>query len=279
MPRLRKAFYVSCHYMTIQETISRLTIDLWDNIALSEQLKTKYGEETISNILLLELAKLRNYNVRIIQTPKDKEKVKGTDWEWFIGSQAYGWTRFAVQAKKGDPKNNGYYNCLGHIVDSERQIDILKRFAKANNAIPLYTFYNHVKNANEADHWHCKQPYSQKLLGWTITSIENVESALATRGGRDFDSIHKKTQTLPTKCLFECPIFLQKFQDKSLTNEKVTFFNTEVTKLQSLPGVLINQRDIMIINDYPEELYNTQIEIYPERIAIFDIGNNIDNGS
>jgi len=66
--------------MTIQQTISKLTLEIWENIYFANQLNTKYGEETISDVLLLELARLKNYNLRILQTPKDKEKYKGTDW-------------------------------------------------------------------------------------------------------------------------------------------------------------------------------------------------------
>ena len=264
--------------MTIQQTISKLTTDVWENINLADKLNTKYGEETISDILLLELARLKNYNLRIIQTPKDKEKYKGTDWEWFIGSQSYGWTRYAIQAKKADPANNGYYSCLGHKVDTELQIDILKRYSTANNAVPLYCFYNHYPKATEKDHWHCKKDYDQKLLGWTITTIKNVETALSTHGCRNFNFIHTQKETLPTRCLFDCPILIKQYQDKSLVDKKITLFDTEVNKIRSIPSFLIEQRDITSIDSFPEELYNRQIEIYPKRIAIFDLGSDENYG-
>lgn len=265
--------------MTIQQTINNLTIDVWDNIGLSNRLHTKYGEETISDILLLELAKLRNYNLRIIQTPKDREKYKGTDWEWFIGSQSYGWIRFAIQAKKADPNSkNGDYSCLKHTVGTEEQIDILKRYSKANNAVPLYCLYNHYSKANEPDHWHCKRIFEQKLLGWTITAIRNVETALTTHGCRNFEFMHKQKETLPTKCLFDCPVLIKQYQDKSLIDKKIKIFDTEVVKIKSIPSSLIEQRDITSIDNYPEELYNRQIEIYPKRIAIFNLGDDENYG-
>lgn len=258
--------------MTIQETIDKLTKDVWENIGLSNKLKTKYGEETISDILLLELAKLNNYNLRIVQTPKDVEKFKGTDWEWLIGSQTYGWIRFAIQAKKADPNSiNGNYNCLKHNVGEEEQIDILKRYSNANNAIPLYCFYNHYPKANQRDHWHCKKPFEQELLGWTITSTKNVETALVTHGCRNFEFIHKQKDSLPTKCLFDCPILIKQYQDKSLIGNEIQMFDSIVTKIKSIPNFLIEGRDIMSIDSFPEELYNRQIEIYPKRIAIFDL--------
>ena len=262
---------------TLQQTISKLTTDVWENINLADQLNTKFGEETISDILLLELARLKNYNLRIIQTPKDKEKYKGTDWEWFIGSQAYGWIRFAIQAKKANPKYKGYYSCLAHKVNTELQVDILKKYAKNNNAVPLYSFYNYFPNANQKEHWHCKKDFNQQLLGWTLTSIKNVEIALKTRGNRNFDFLHKQKATLPMKCLFDCPILLRKYQDKTLVNQKIKLFDTEVTKIKSLPTHFLRSKGIESIDSFPEELYNREIEIYPQRIVIFDLGEDGSN--
>lgn len=259
--------------MTIQQTIDKLTKDVWDNISLANQLGTKYGEETITDNLLLELAKLKNYNLRIIQTPKDKEKDKGTDWEWFIGSQAYGWTRFAIQTKKSKPDTKkGDYDSLNHFVGTAKQIDILKIFAKANNAIPLYSFYNHFDKAIEKDHWHCKKDYDKKLLGWTVTPAKNVESALSSRGQRNFLFIHEQNETIPTKCLFDCPLFFRQYQEKTLVDKQVSIMGTEVKKIKNIPYYSLDQRDIMTIDTFPEELYNKEIKIYPRRIAIFDLG-------
>lgn len=262
--------------MTIQQTIEKLTIELWETIDLANKLNTKYGEETITDIILLELAKLRNYNLRIIQTPKDKEPSKGTDWEWFIGSQNYGWTRFAIQAKKADPNSKkGNYSCLNHTVGVDNQHDILLKYSKANNAIPLYCFYNHFPNATELEHWHCKKNYNQKLLGWTISTVDNVKTALNKRGCRNFEFLHKREETIPVKCLFDCPTIINKYQDTSLIDKKVNILGTEVTKIKILPSSYLEQRDLTL-DTFPEQLYNKEIKIYPKRIAIFDIEKEIE---
>lgn len=262
--------------MKIQQTIEVLTTELWDTIELANKLNTKYGEETITDIMLLNLAKLKNYNLRIIQTPKDKERFKGTDWEWFIGSQNYGWVRFAIQAKKADPNSKkGDYNCLTHSVGIDEQYSILLKFSTANNAIPLYCFYNHFPKATELEHWHCKKGYNQKLLGWTVSTVDNVKTALTTRGGKNFDFIHKQKETIPVKCLFDCSLFINKFQDINLIDKKISFFGTEVTKIKTLPSAYLEQRDLTL-DTFPEQLYNKEIKIYPKRIAIFDIEKEIE---
>lgn len=263
----------------IPQLIDKLTRETWENIDLSNQLNTKYGEETITDLLLLGLARQKNYYLRIIQTPKNLEKDKGTDWEWFIGSPKNGWVRFAIQAKKIKlSTKNGDYG-LGHMVGVDKQVDILQTYASHNNAISLYCFYNHYSNANQPDHWHCNLGYEQELLGWTITPISNVYTALSLYGGRNFEHIHKQNTTLPTKCLFECPNFVNQYRDSNLINKAVTILGETATKYDSISYSIEQQLD-RPVNDYdqpdyidtfPEGLYNTEIQLYPKRIAIFQI--------
>ena len=118
----------------------------------------------------------------------------------------------------------------------------------------------------------CKKSYEKKLLGWTVTPVNNVESALSGRGQRNFLFIHDQSNTLPIKCLFDCPLFIRQYQDKSLVDKKINIMGTEVKKIKNIPSYLLNQRDIMAIDTFPEELYNKEIGIYPKRIAIFDLG-------
>jgi len=141
----------------------------------------------------------------------------------------------------------------------------------------LYFFYNYYPKATEKKHWHCRKGYNQKLLGWTLSTVKNVETALATHGCRNFNYIHSKKDTIPTKCLFDCPILIKKYQDKSLIGEGIKLFGSEAKKLKSIPSFLIDKRDIIGIDMFPEELYDKQIEIYPKRIAIFDLGPGSSN--
>jgi hypothetical protein len=44
-----------------------------------------------------------------------------------------------------------------------------------------------------------------------------------------------------------------------------------------LPQQFINAREIGILGEFPEELYNPQIEIYPKRIAIIELADDKEN--
>lgn len=144
-----------------------LSKEIWKKIELASRLRTIFGEETITDSILLELASQHYWNIRIIQTPKVDEAKKGTDWEWFVGSPGTGWVRYALQAKKISI-GSGRYSSLKHRVGIKStdpmQVDILKRYAKGNHAVPLYTFYNHASKADASKHWHCSLPFDKNCL-------------------------------------------------------------------------------------------------------------------
>lgn len=56
--------------------------DVWQRLENSKRFEISQGEETLTDNLLLYLASQRLSTIKIIQTPKDKESIKGTDWEW-----------------------------------------------------------------------------------------------------------------------------------------------------------------------------------------------------
>ncbi|WP_336768377.1 DUF6615 family protein [Pantoea endophytica] len=184
---------------------SQVSEKVWETLGLCLIHNINFGEETISDLILLEIERNNPGYIRTFQTSKADEKNKGTDWEWWIGDISSGWARYAVQAKKIDKKGKNY-NALAHKVGKAKkyQHDILKQYCVANNAIGLYAFYNfHMANP-QSHHWHCTQNYDDKRLGVTITPIKNVISSINTKGSRNFNSLHSHKDTLPLHCLLEC---------------------------------------------------------------------------
>jgi hypothetical protein len=261
----------------IAQKFEEITRRIWTDINLSNRYGTIYGEETITDSILLELVKQNYFNIRILQTPKNLEAVKGTDWEWFVGSYKFGWIRYAIQAKKLNLSTNKYDNIkhkVGQPPNDDYQINLLRTFANANGAVPLYNFYNYAPAATQADHWQCSKAFDRELLGWTFTTLTNVETAIKTRGSRTFDKIHRLKVTLPIRCLFTCPYFKALYHDQSKIEATGNFFGESFRKVATLPRQFINAREIGILEDFPEELYSPQIEIYPKRIAIIELPNN-----
>ena len=260
--------------LMVHQKFEEITRRIWTDINLSKKYGTLYGEETITDSILLELAKQNYFNIRILQTPKRSEAIKGTDWEWYVGSYTYGWIRYAIQAKKLNP-DSYVYDSLNHKVgkppNDEHQISILKSFAKINGAVPIYNFYNYFPSVKEDVHWQCSKSFDQELLGWTFTTLTNVESAIDTRGSRTFDKIHRLENTLPIRCLFTCPYFKSIYQDKTIIGKISKIMGEPFIKIEALPRQFINAREIGILEEFPEELYAPQIEIFPKRIAIIEL--------
>lgn len=186
----------------------------WDRINFGQQLKCSQGEETITDINLLEFKRARLRNVRVIKFNKAQESDTGLDWEWWIGSYRRGWWRYAVQAKKLDssytPKAGTLerverYSSIRHKVDHQFQIDLLEKYALANKCIPLYCFYNYTTESDLHRYWHCSDTYDKNQLGCTVAPINIVRNAFYTRGAKTFQFIHSYKSALPWRCLVKCP--------------------------------------------------------------------------
>ena len=114
----------------------------------------QFGEETITNIFMMDLY-VRGSTVALFeQMSKARESMSGTDFELWVGSQRLGWFRFAVQAKKLDLKTKRYAD-LNHENSNGRQPKLLENYARNNGACPVYCLYNFTENVDKYEHWHC----------------------------------------------------------------------------------------------------------------------------
>ncbi len=173
--------------------------------ALPQARGVRFGEETITDLLMLDLNRRELRRTLFVQTSKPKEAAQGTDFEWWLGSDATGWIRFAVQAKKLDLKSERYLN-LKHTVNGVLQIDLLEQYAELNKALPVYCLYNYSQNVDQSKHWHCCQrSFQEKELGCTLTPSSNVNESIHTWGAKNFDFVHRFEDTIPWRCLASCP--------------------------------------------------------------------------
>ena len=168
--------------------------------------QVQFGEETITNVFLMDLY-VRGSTVALFeQTSKPKESKSGTDFELWVGSQRLGWFRFAVQAKKLDLKTMRYPD-LNHPNSNGRQPKLLERYAMTNGACPVYCLYNFTEDVDQDQHWHCCDDTKDDTteLGCSVTTLSNIKDAIRTYGAKNFGWIHCRTSTLPLRCLVACP--------------------------------------------------------------------------
>lgn len=258
----------------LQGHLNAISDEIWERLKDAKQLRISQGEETITDNILLYLFRQHIGVIRIVPTPKNKEKFQGTDWEWWIGNNRDGWLRYAIQAKKLNQQTNKYES-LNHQVgkkpNQQSQHRILETYATANHAIPLYAFYNHIDLDDYTPYWHCSNMLDVKKLGCTVTPLKNVKNALSTRGSRTFQTIHSFEETIPIRCLAICPsiygackginsrFHLEKLGIDATIFQNIDLFNEPINDFKQLPN----------------SLYNHEIALYPKRILIIKTQDGI----
>lgn len=180
------------------EDLARRT---WHRIDLGYRLGVRQGEETITDIVLLDLALARCADVLIAKTSKAHEKDKGTDWEWWIGRPDCGWWGYAVQAKVIDVRTN-IYQALAHKVGGKRQLDVLTAYASRHRLIPIYCLFTYTSDFGRQDGISGPVPYSPlEQYGCSVVPAQTIDIALSKRGGRRFGSLFRTGTLHPWRTL------------------------------------------------------------------------------
>ncbi|WP_370464623.1 DUF6615 family protein [Microbulbifer sp. YPW1] len=253
----------------------------------SQILDIRFGEETITDLVLLELKRLSPQNVLILQTSKAAEASTGTDWEWWIGSDRVGWTRYAVQAKKMN-WDTERYNSITQRTGSKLQIDVLDAFAASNGAIPLYCFYNSATSTAKSA-WNCCKAFDAPQLACTVTPSAIVRPCISTRGTKNFSWMHSHIETVPWRCL-TCPTTTKRYQrwvtpeplDANESSEEEKPLDSKVQRTnvpdspprrsahyETLPRVIREARQRGRLEQFPYELYDDN-QSYPRRILVLE---------
>lgn len=186
--------------MKTDEVFEALAAVTWRTLHSTHSNRVLLGEDAITSYNLNTLACVTSGNVVFEDTRVD-EATRGCDFELWVGANSTGWYRYAVQAKKINVRT-GKYDQLAHEVGGVPQLDILEKYASANNALALYCFYNYSTLSTP---WNCSYYLDIEQLGCSITPSHIVRSALKKRGARCFSHIHEQSETLPWRCLVKCP--------------------------------------------------------------------------
>ena len=184
---------------SIFEQIAEAT---WRRLEQAKRLDVRLGEETLTDILALELARSNTRNVRLIQTTKADEAKQGTDIEMRIHTDRSNAIPLAIQAKKINRLATRYDSLSAKIDTKRRQIDVLDFYAKGIGAKPLYLLFNHIPRPHQST-WHCTHPFDPPQLGCTLVPSARIRQVLAQRGHRNFHSIHSFPDAIPWRCI-EC---------------------------------------------------------------------------
>ena len=117
-PCVGSLFLTSTPGITLDVLLETLAEDTWENLREAKPLCIRFGEETITDTLMLELRR-KGFTV-FKQTSLHDEAKYGTDFECWVGSDSTGWVGYAIQAKKLNFRT-GTYQTLGHVVKGPRE--------------------------------------------------------------------------------------------------------------------------------------------------------------
>lgn len=189
--------------MTLTKKIAE---DTWWKVKWSWDHKFLLGEETLTQLLVLDFVRFMPDYYKLHQCTKKEESQQGTDLEiriYDVGTQA---AKLAVQAKKLYQANKPYQTGGYYRLDTKAksQMDILETYSRGARAIPLYLLYNYVDRCDISRYWHCCQCPDKKQLGCTLVPSRNIRQAFKNYKLKNFDWIHKSRGVLPWHCLFDC---------------------------------------------------------------------------
>ena len=185
----------------------RIARDTWGRLKLSRELQTRLGEETLTDLLVLDFVRLMDCRAKLFQSTKIQESKRGTDLEIRIHAGGNRAIAFALQAKKlnRDERYVGFKAKVNSHKPLQREV--LENYAETVCAVPLYLLYNYVCRDELGSFWNCLGCPDEEVeqLGCTVVPSRIIRRAGCKRGRSNFDWIHKSKVALPWRCLFDCP--------------------------------------------------------------------------
>jgi len=192
---------------TIAEEIAHRT---WFLLKHSQQLNARLGEETLTDLLVLDLLMQPYSSVCVQSVSKPKEAETGADLMIYVRRGADRADKYAVQAKKlyhdnGHNRYGGLNNDAGK--SGRKQIDVLEKYAAKCKAVPMYLLYNYIERPVEgySQYWRCgRKDQDETQFGCTFVPSWHIRDAIDVRGSQNFHWVHLYGTALPWRCAFDC---------------------------------------------------------------------------
>lgn len=183
------------------QTIKMRSISTWQTLLEADALACKVGEESITDFLILELAKgaaFGGYSVKAFTKPQ--EHLNGADWELWLTGPSRAWIGYRIQAKVFDIATLSYKQL--HHGEAGRQTQAQKLIvgAAAVSAVPIYVLYSAWPTNPGAPAWNCGT-YSQDNRLWGLSVMPAVQ-VCAISPAKTLAAVSSHMQ--PFHCLFCC---------------------------------------------------------------------------
>lgn len=175
---------------------------IWDRRGAAKANAFPFGEETITQTVLLDLAAELRGSVHIVPFSKPVEGRTGADWEWCLYDRAANrYLRFLVQAKVLDDHDRLYDEIDRFIGTSPiRQIDRLRATSAFRRVPALYVFYNHLDDPTRVPVGHCPCGPCLECWGASVAALDAVYPiVMGIPRDKSFDTL--RHVSVPWRCL------------------------------------------------------------------------------
>jgi hypothetical protein len=187
--------------MTLFDTFRRQSSSTWSTLRKARVCGYQPGEETLTDINLIEITRQHPYEIITQKFTKREEGEGGADWEWWLTGRSGQWLGFRVQAKIIALESYTYPH-LHYSKKNRYQSDLLVRSALGCNVrrIPIYCLYSNWDIRQFANKWSCPAIKRSAIsYGCSIVPAWVVRYFRMNGGANDLDSLLDYMQ--PWHCL------------------------------------------------------------------------------
>ena len=205
--------------MTICETFKKTAIKTWYRLSDSKEVGMPLGEETITDINLLEIRLAKHPEIQVVKFNKRDEGINGADWEWWLTGKSNKWLGLRIQAKIINMKTDSYDQ-----LHYKEQTDNLIKSSMENkpNLIPLYCLYTMCDLSQYVDKFTCNN-YGGMYETYGCSFI----NAFVVKSVKEKHIRHLIQDMFPWHCIF-CPL---EFNDDDLPERAYKVIKMETQQI------------------------------------------------
>jgi len=192
--------------MSLCQAFRRRAARTWDLIDRAERSKHRLGEETITDLNLLELKERHPSEIIVTTYTKPVEGREGADWEWWLTGRSKLWLGFRVQAKIIDTSTATFPHLhYRKNANSPYQSDTLitRSLTAVPPRIPVYCLYSYWAPSFGNPVWDCRRfPPRAHAYGCSLLSAYAVVRLRISAAANALS--HVRPDMTPWHCLICC---------------------------------------------------------------------------
>ena len=225
----------------------KAAVRTWDDLITAAAVSTRLAEESITDYLVLQLAKGQVFgNYQVQSFTKAEESINGADWELWLTGPSGTWFGLRIQAKVMKIGLNRFTQLhkptpsAGALSATQRLINS----AGSVGAVPLYMLYSAWTPTPKAPAWACgTYPPDDRLWGLSLVQASDV---LTIKPKTTLKALAPHMQT--AHCLFCCSAYGgTDLPTKAHSFAKVRFGDSDPVLLKEQPNhirhLLSSQRE------------------------------------